>query len=98
MPVDALLERRLLALVCGHRMKRLLRQSLSAGDANDDGRNILRIDESIEVFRASKIGKMNNVVRDLRDLASHLLSGSQVQLDTFTGAACKKAHNCRVRL
>src|SRR6266496_157226 len=41
----------------------LLQQSLSAGDTNDHGRNVLCIDEGVEVFRASKIGKMNDVVR-----------------------------------
>ena len=34
---------------------------------------------------------MNDVVSYLRDLAAHFLSGSQVQLDTFAGAALKKA-------
>ena len=53
---------------------------------------------AIEIFRASKIGKMNDVVRYLRDLAAHFLSGSQAQLDTFAGTALKKADDCRVRL
>src|SRR5919197_4917709 len=53
-------------------------QLLFAGGPNDNRRNILRIDESIEVFCASKIGKMNDVVGDLGDFAAHFLSGSQV--------------------
>jgi len=41
---------------------------------------------------------MNDVVRYLCDLAAHFLSRSQVQLDTFTGAALKKASDRRVGL
>jgi len=41
---------------------------------------------------------MNDVVRYLCDPAAHFLSRSQVQLDTFTGAALKKAGDRRVRL
>ena len=41
---------------------------------------------------------MDDVVRYLRDLAAHFLSRSQVQLDTFAGAALKKSNDSRVRL
>jgi hypothetical protein len=41
---------------------------------------------------------MNDVVCHLRDLAAHFLSRSQMQLDTFAGAALKKADDSRVRL
>jgi len=41
---------------------------------------------------------MNDVVRYLCDLAAHFLPRSQVQLDTFTGAALKKASDRRVGL
>ena len=41
---------------------------------------------------------MDDVVRYLRDLAAHFLSRSQVQLDTFAGAALKKSNDGRVRL
>src|SRR5580765_5027501 len=71
---------------------------LFAGGTNYHRRNVFHIDERVEIFRASKIGKMNDVVRYLRDLAAHFLSGSQVQLDTFAGAALKKADDRRVRL
>ena len=67
-------------------------------DTNYHRRNVFHINERIEIFRAGEIGKMNDVVRYLRDLAAHFLSRSQVQLDTFTGAALKKANDCRVRL
>ena len=75
-----------------------LQDLLSARDTNYHRRNVFHIDERVEIFRASKIGKMNDVVRYLRDLAAHFLSGSQVQLDTFAGAALKKADDCRIRL
>ena len=71
---------------------------LSARDTNYHRRNVFHIDERFEIFRASKIGKMNDVVRYLRDLAAHFLLRSQVQLDTFAGAALKKADDSRVRL
>ena len=71
---------------------------LSAGYANYDGRDIFHIHEGVEIFRASKVGKMNDVVRYLRDFTAHFFSGSQVQLDTFTGTALKKADDGRVRL
>ena len=71
---------------------------LSTGDTNYHRRNVFHIDKRVEIFRASKIGKMNDVVRYLRDLAAHFFSGSQVQLDTFAGAALKKADDSRVRL
>ncbi len=41
---------------------------------------------------------MKGVVCHLRDLAAHFLSQSQMQLDTFAGAALKKADDPRVRL
>ena len=41
---------------------------------------------------------MKDVVCHLRDLAAHFLSQSQMQLDTFAGAALKKADDPRVRL
>ena len=61
-------------------------------------RNVFHIDERVEIFRASKIGNMNDVVCHLRDLAAHFLSRSQMQLDTFAGAALKKGDDRRVRL
>ena len=75
-----------------------LQDLLSTRDTNYDRRNVFHIDERIEIFRASKIGKMNDVVRYLRNLAAHFVSGSQVQLDTFAGTALKKADDSRVRL
>ena len=74
------------------------RDLLFAGRTNHHRRNVFHIDECIEIFRASEIGKMNDVVSYLGDLAAHFLSGSQVQLDTFTGAALKKASDRRIRL
>ena len=71
---------------------------LFARDTNYHRRNVFHIDERIEIFRASEIGKMNDVVRYLRDLAAHFFSGSQVQFDTFAGAALKKANDRRVWL
>ena len=71
---------------------------LFAGCTNYHRRNVFHIDERIEIFRAGEIGKMNDVVRYLRDLAAHFLSRSQVQLDTFAGAALKKANDRRVGL
>ena len=40
----------------------------------------------------------DDVVRYLGDLAAQFLSRSQVQLDTFTGAALKKANDRRIGL
>jgi hypothetical protein len=77
---------------------RVLKQSLSAGDADDDCRDILCIDESIEVLRASKIGKMNDVIRYLRNFAAHFLSRSQVELYTFSSAALEKTDDRGIRL
>lgn len=77
---------------------RLLQQSLSGTDADDDGRNILYIDESIEVFRAGKIGKMNDVVCYLRNFAAHFLSRSQVELYTFSSAALEKTDDRDISL
>ena len=77
---------------------RLVRQWLSAADTNHHGRNVLRIDEGVEVFRASKIGETNHVVRYLRDFASHFLSRSQVELDNFPSAALKKTDDSGIRL
>ena len=71
---------------------------LFAGGTNYHRRNVFHIDERVEIFRASEIGKMNDVVRYLCDLAAHFLPRSQVQLDTFTGAALKKASDRRIRL
>src|SRR5262245_45516169 len=76
----------------------LLQQSLSPSHTNDYRRNIFHIHESVEVFRASKIGEMNDVVRYLCEFAAHFLSRSQVQFDTFTCAPLKKADHGRVRL
>ena len=42
-------------------------------------------------IRRTKIGKMDHVTGYLDDLAAHFFPGSQVQLDTFSGAALKKA-------
>src|SRR5437762_2384000 len=44
---------------------RLVRHSLSAGDADDHSRNVLCIDKGVEVLRASKVGNVNDVVGDL---------------------------------
>ena len=71
---------------------------LFAADTNYHRRNIFYVDERVEIFSASKIGKMNDVVRYLRDLAAHFLSGFQVQLDTFAGTALKKTDDRRVGL
>ena len=71
---------------------------LSAADTNHDRRNIFYINECVKIFSASRIGKMNDVVGYLGDFASHFFTGSQVQLNTFTGAACKKIGDRRVRL
>ena len=71
---------------------------LFAGCTNYHRRNVFHIDKRVEEFRATKIGKMNDVVRYLRDLAAHFFSGSQVQPDTFAGAALKKADDRRIRL
>jgi len=71
---------------------------LFVGDTNYHRRNVFHIDKRVEEFRATKIGKMNDVVRYLRDLAAHFFSGSQVQPDTFAGAALKKADDRRIRL
>src|SRR6478609_1500134 len=71
---------------------------LFAGCTNYHRRNVFHIDERVEVFRAGEIGKMNDVVRYLRDLTAHFLSRSQVQLDTFADAALKKSGDRSVRL
>jgi hypothetical protein len=71
---------------------------LSAGHANYDCRNVFRINEGVEIFRASEVRKMDNAVGNLRDFASELFSRSQVQLDSFAGAALKDAQHARIRL
>jgi hypothetical protein len=71
---------------------------LSPGNANHDSRNVFNINEGVEIFRASKIGNMDDVVGHLRDFASHFFSGSQVQLHSFTRAALKDAGDGRIRL
>jgi hypothetical protein len=75
-----------------------LQELLSAGDANYDWRNIFHIEEGVEIFRASQIGKMYDIVSYLRDFASHFLSGSQVQLHGFACAALKDPCDRRIRL
>ncbi len=67
---------------------------LSAGDANHHGRNVLHVNEGVEIFRARQIRKVDDVVANLRDFASELFSRSQVQLDSFTGAALKDTMFC----
>jgi len=44
----------------------MLKQSLSAGDTDDDGRNVLWVDEGVEVSRAGDIEKMNAATRGRR--------------------------------
>jgi len=51
---------------------------LSAGYANYDCRNVFRINEGVEIFRARQIRKMDDAVGNLRDFASELFSRSQV--------------------
>ena len=71
---------------------------LFAGDTNYHRRNVFHIDECVEIFRASKIGKMNDVVRYLCDFAAHFLSRSQVELHNFPSVALKKTDDRSVRL
>jgi len=73
-------------------------QLLSAGAARYDCRSIFHVDKRIEVFRATEIGKMNDVVRRLCNFASHFLYRSQVQLDRFARAALKDASDAGIRL
>jgi hypothetical protein len=71
---------------------------LSAGDTNYDRRNILHIDERVEIFRACQIRKVDDIISHLGDFASHFFSRSQMQLDRFARAALKDARHGRVRL
>ena len=71
---------------------------LSAGYTDYYCRNVFHIDERVEIFRASQIGKMDDVVCHLRDLACDFLSRSQVQLDRFACGALKDAEHGRIRL
>jgi hypothetical protein len=75
-----------------------VQQSLSAADTDHHGRNLLCIDEGVEVFPASKIGEMNHVVRYLRDFAAHFFSRSQVELHNFPSVALKKTDDRGIRL
>ena len=75
-----------------------MQESLSAADANYDRRNILHIDEVIEIFRAGQIRKMDDAIGHLRDFASHFFSRSQVQLNGFARVALKDAGNARIGL
>src|SRR6266496_5385495 len=61
-----------------HRSQCELQEMLSTGHANYHRRDIFRIDERIEKFRASQIRKMDDAVGNLRDFASHFFSRSQV--------------------
>ena len=72
--------------------------ALSAGHANDYGRNIFRIYERIEKFRARQIRKVHDIVGHLRDFAPKLFSRSQMQLDSFADVAPKNTKDCGVRL
>jgi len=71
---------------------------LSAGYANDDCRNVFRINEGVEIFRARQIRKMDDAVGNLGDFASELFARSQVQLHTFADAALNDAKHGGVRL
>jgi len=79
-------------------LEALLDGPSAAGDADDHSRNVLCIDEGVEVLRASKVGNMNDVIADLRDFAAHFLSRSQVKLDNFPSATLKKTDDRSVRL
>ena len=54
------------------------------------------ISTNAEIFRASKIGKMNDVVRYLRDLAAHF--PPDLKCNSTLLPALPKAGDCRVRL
>jgi hypothetical protein len=82
----------------GENLARQRRNWLSAGHTNYHRRNVFHIDKGVEIFRASQMGKMDDVVSDFCDLASHFFSRSQVQLDSFAGAALQYAEDGRVRL
>jgi len=45
----------------------------SAASANYYRHNIFHIDKEVEIFRASEIEKMDDIVSHLRDFASHFL-------------------------
>src|SRR4029453_12469512 len=74
------------------------RRSLFAARSNYNCRNVLNIDEGVEIFRASQKGKGDDVVVHLRDFAAHFLSRSQMQLDSFAGAALEDTGGGRIRL
>ena len=53
----------------------------------------MSFDEGIEKFRTSQIGKMDDVLSDFCHFAAHFFSGSQMQLDSFAGAALKETED-----
>lgn len=75
-----------------------LQPSLSAGDANDECRNILCINESIEVFSPRNGGNVDDVFARLRNLANDFLSRSQVEFHIFPSATLKQAKDSGIWL
>jgi len=73
---------------CAHRA---MQQPLSSARTNYKRRNVFYIDERVEIFSASEIGKVDDIVSRSRDFASHFHSRSQVQFDGFSSAALKNA-------
>src|SRR5437868_10209782 len=79
-------------------VRNMCRERLSAGHTNYHCRNVFYIDEGVEKFSTSQMGKVDDVVSNSCHLAAHFFSRSQVQLDTFAGAARKNTENSCVRL
>jgi hypothetical protein len=71
---------------------------LSAARPNRDCRNVFHIDKRIEEFCASQMRKMDDLVGNLRNLATDFFSRTQMQLDSFAGAALEDAEDGRIGL
>jgi hypothetical protein len=61
-----------------NRGRQLFSKLLPAANADYDRRDIFQINESVEVFRARKIGKVDDAVGHLRHFAAHFFSRAQV--------------------
>jgi hypothetical protein len=71
---------------------------LSASHTNYDRRDIFHIHKGVIKFRPSEMGEINDIVRNLSNFASDLFSRSQVQFDSFAGAALKDTDYSCIRL
>jgi hypothetical protein len=69
-----------------------------AADAHYDCRDILQIDERVEIFRSSEVRKVDDIVGNLRDFTSQFFSRSQMHFDRFAGASLKYAEDTGIGL